>query len=57
MDHISPLIVQAGTGIFVSVGFAVRGFFWMDNAAWATAFLALALGLVALYGENTMRQI
>jgi len=47
----SPLIVQTGIGLIASVGFAVRGFFWMDNAAWVTAFMALAFALVALYNE------
>ena len=47
----SPLIVQTGIGLIASVGFAVRGFFWVDNAAWATAFVALAFALVALYNE------
>ena len=53
----SPLIIQTGIGGAVSIGFAARGFFWMDNAAWATAFLALAFALAALYNEFKLYHI
>lgn len=47
----SPLLIQSGVGLLSSAAFAIRGFFWMDNAAWAVAFLALLLSCIASYSE------
>lgn len=47
----SPLIIQAGCGLVMSSGFAVRGFLAQEGAAWIVAFLALVIALIALYSE------